>query len=254
MKKTFIVALACSLFAVNAASAQSETYYGSQKGGFSIGMNAFPVLDYVGNMFNSSTDNYLINLGSELSGRYFVSDQWAVAAAFSMDRIKDTQFLYLNTAKPNDITDRDITISNYYTLRLGADYLLRPGKRLQPFVGLYAVAMYFGDAEVYEQEAFDNGTNKQGASTTRMSTPSFTYGAEALLGIEYFLGKQFSVSALMGLTAYVNNTKTVAKYKTDDPAITQDFIDENNFSKKTSKTSQISTNMVMGNVSFNFYF
>ena len=58
----------------------------------------------------------------------------------------------------------------------------------------------------------------------------------------------------MGLTAYVNNTKTVAKYKTDDPAITQDFIDENNFSKKTSKTSQISTNMVMGNVSFNFYF
>ncbi len=88
----------------------------------------------------------------------------------------------------------------------------------------------------------------------RVSSPTFIYGAEALLGIEYFLGKQFSVSALMGLTAYVNNTKTVAKYKTDDPAITQDFIDENNFSKKTSKTSQISTNMVMGNVSFNFYF
>ena len=45
-----------------------------------------------------------------------------------------------------------------------------------------------------------------------------------------------------------------ALWKTDDPAITQDFIDENNFSKKTSKTSQISSNMVMGNVSFNFYF
>lgn len=254
MKKTFIAALLCGLFAAGTVNAQTETYYGAQKGDFSISVNASPLLDYVGNMFNSSTENYLTGFASGLAGRYFVSDQWAVAAAFSMDRIKDTQFLYLNTAKPNDITDRDITISDYYNLRLGADYILRPGKRLQPFVGLYAVAMYFGDVEVYEQEAFDNGTNKQGASTTRVSTPSFSYGAEALLGIEYFLGKQFSVSALMGLTAYVNNTKTVAKYKTDDPAITQDFIDENNFSKKISKTSQISTNMVMGNVSFNFYF
>lgn len=254
MKKTFIAALACGLFAAGTVNAQTETYYGSQKGGFSIGMNAAPVLDYVGNMFNASAENYLTNLGSELMGRYFVSDQWAVGVAFSMDRSKDAQFLYLNTDKPKDITDRDITISNFYDLRLGADYLFRPGKRLQPFVGVYAVAMSFGDVEVYKQKAFDNGTKKQGASTMRVSEPTFVFGTEALLGIEYFLGKQFSVSALMGLTAYVNNTKTVAKYKTDDPAITQDFIDENNFSKKTSKTSQISTNMVMGNVSFNFYF
>lgn len=254
MKKSFIVALACSLFAVNAANAQGETYYGSQKRGFSISMNATPVIDYVGNMFNGSTENYLTNLGSELSGRYFVSDQWAVGVAFRMDRSKDTQFLYENTAEPDVITDRDIDISNFYTLRLGADYLFRPGKRLQPFVGLYAVTMLDGTVDVYKQDAFDNGSEKQGASTMRVSSPTFIYGAEALLGIEYFFGKQFSVSALMGLTAYVNNTKTVAKYKTDDPAITQDFIDENNFSKKTSKTSQISTDMVMGNVSFNFYF
>ncbi len=74
MKKTFIVALACGLFAAGTVNAQSETYYGSQKGGFSIGMNAAPVLDYVGNMFNASAENYLTNLGSELMGRYFVSD------------------------------------------------------------------------------------------------------------------------------------------------------------------------------------
>ena len=70
-----------------------------------------------------------------------------MGVAFSMDRSKDAQFLYLNTDKPKDITDRDITISNFYDLRLGADYLFRPGKRFQPFVGVYAVAMSFGDVE-----------------------------------------------------------------------------------------------------------
>ena len=39
MKKTFIAALLCGLFATGTVNAQTETYYGAQKGGFSIGMN-----------------------------------------------------------------------------------------------------------------------------------------------------------------------------------------------------------------------
>ena len=94
MKKSFIVALACSFFAVGAVNAQTETYYGGKNGSFALSIGADPVIDFVGNMFNSSTDNYLNGLGGTLAGKYYVSDKFAVAAELGIDNMKSTSFTY----------------------------------------------------------------------------------------------------------------------------------------------------------------
>lgn len=253
MKKSFIVALACGLFAVNAANAQNNTYYGSQKGGFSISIDAEPLLDYVGNMFNASTENYLFGVGSGLFGRYFVSDQWTVGVGFGFDRMKGTSFAYMNDDMPNDITEKEGAALSTFDLSIGGEYLLRPGQRLQPFVGLYAVIGGTNDVMRYEQIAFENANGKQESEMLKTSTPCFVYGAQANLGVEYFMSKNISISVIMGLGAYFYTVKSVSKYETSGN-LSQEVIESLNFNKVTSKSSWISSDFVSGNIAFNFYF
>ena len=253
MKKTFIAALVCGLFAAGTVNAQTETYYGAQKGDFSISVNASPLLDYVGNMFNSSTEDYLTGLASGLAGRYFVSDQWAVGVGLNINRDKEVGYDYINTAKPNEITGKTNTFMSSYGLSIGGSYLLRPGKRLQPFVDVYAILSKTNILLGFENNAFENGSETQDNTILEIGFPIFVYGAAAEIGVEYFVTKQFSISAVMGLTAYSSISGTVSKFETDAD-MEQELIDELNFNNKSAKTSSISTSQTSGNISLNFYF
>lgn len=254
MKKTFIAALACSLFAVNAASAQNETYYGGQKGSYSVSLDADPLFNYVGNMFNASTENYLFDVGSGLSGRYFVSDQWAVGFGFSMDRFKNTLYIYDDVANPTVITDRDMEFSNYFHLGIGGEYIFRPGKRLQPFVGAYAIYGRINDGKAYKQIGFENEHDKQYASTMKASEPTNIFGFDAFIGVEYFFSQNFSVSVIAGgLTGYIYADKTVSKYKTD-AEMPKEQLDQLNYNEKIGSTAVLNTDRMVSNVALNFYF
>lgn len=253
MKKTFIAALACGLFAAGTVNAQTETFYGGQKGDFSVSVNASPLLDYVGNMFNGTTENYLTNFGSGLAGRYFVSDQWAVGVGLNINRDKSIEYDYLNTAKPTEITGKSISLTSSYGLTIGGSYLLRPGKRLQPFVDVYAILAKSNMVMGFDNNAFDNGSETQDAQMLKIGFPIFVYGAAAEIGVEYFVTKQFSISAVMGITAYGSNAGTVSEFETEGD-MDQELIDELNFRTKSAKSSSISTSQASGNISLNFYF
>ena len=58
MKKTLMILAAVMVF--TSANAQDEKWYGSKEGGFAITMNADPVLNYVGNMFNGTQNNSMV--------------------------------------------------------------------------------------------------------------------------------------------------------------------------------------------------
>ena len=87
----------------------------------------------------------------------------------------------------------------------------------------------------------------------RTSDPTLYFGVDATLGVEYFLGKNFSVYVLTGLAATWYSDKAVAKYKTDAD-MTQEELDLLNYNKKIAKASIISTDLLIGNVGFSFYF
>ena len=256
MKKLFLLALACSFFAVGTTNAQTETYYGGQKGSWAITVGADPVIDFVGNMFNGTQDNYLGNLGATLAGKYFLSDKLAVTAGVTFNNWKDKSFTY----NPEDEDYKEVinTYSEgnrYFALNVGAQYYFRPGKRLQPFVSAnisYGRRNYnYTVSKDYEYKV--EGEIAQYDATTKNSSPVNIFGCAANIGVEYFLGKNVSISGALGIGVDTSTYKTVMKYKTDDKEMPKEAIDAQNYNIKNSRSTSFGT-LMNGNIAFNFYF
>lgn len=214
MKKTLIMALACSFFAVN-ANAQSETYYGSEKGGFAIAINADPAINFVGNMFNGTQENYFEGLGTTIAGKYFMSNQFAVTAELDITGTKVTAFGYDDPEADDEITSKTGTGDVAFSLGVGFQYMLRPGKRLQPFVG---ANVYYGRINQYTfikmpEYKYEDGT-KQKETTYKNGTPLNALGLQANVGIEYFLGKNVSISAALDFGIYSATMKEASEFET----------------------------------------
>lgn len=258
MKKLFLLALACSLFAVGTTNAQNENYYGGQKGSWAITVGADPVIDFVGNMFNGTQRNYLYNLGASLSGKYFMSDKFAVTAGVRFSNRKDKEYSFDN---PEDKNFEEVTSTNIqnafrnFQLNVGAQYYFRPGKRFQPFIG--AVIAYgrnntYNYSKGYEYKV--NGEIIQYDGYLKESSPTNTFSCLANVGIEYFLGKNVSISAALDLGVETSTNKSVAKFDTEDPSVTKEYVNEQNYKIKNSTTTIFGTGLMNGNIAFNFYF
>lgn len=261
MKKTFIMVLACSFFAVNAASAQNENvYYGSENGGFALTIGADPVINFVGNMFNGTMDNSLEDLGGTIAGKFFLTDRFALNAELGINNFKTKSFTYNPEDEDYEEIIREVTEgSKEFTLGLGVQYYLRPGKRLQPFVG---ANIYYGrtNRDFYSGESFDA---KYGEgyyevniydSYTKESTPVNSFALAANIGIEYFLRQNISISATLDLGVKTDTQKEISKFDTDDRDYEKEDIDERNYSYKSKKSTYFSTGLMTSKIAFNFYF
>ena len=254
MKKTFMMALACSLLAAG-ANAQTETYYGSEKGGFAIAIDADPAINFVGNMFNGTQENYFEGFGTTLAGKYFVSNQFAVTAELGISGSKLTEFSYDDPEADDEITSKSGLGDATFSIGVGFQYLLRPGKRLQPFIG---ANVYYGRANQYTfakapEYKFEDG-EKQRETTYETGTPLNALGLQTNIGIEYFLGKNVSISAALDFGVYSATTKDVSKFETDDKDLEDMYDEELNYNKRTGKITYYATNMMGGSLAFNFYF
>lgn len=265
MKKSFIVALACSFFATGAVNAQTATYYGGKNGTFALSIGADPVIDFVGNMFNGSTENYLNGLGGTLAGKYYVSDKFAVAAELGIDNMKSTSFTY----NPEDedykeVIRKETDGNKLFSLGLGAQYYLCPGKRLQPFVG---ASIYYGRSNInyefdqsfeaeWEEEIYPGRTEKFETydGYNKQSSPVNTFAAMANVGVEYFLKPNISLSATLDLGLSTSSHKEISKYDTDNGDVKKEEIESKNYSYKTHKSTYFATGMRGGKLAFNFYF
>lgn len=255
MKKTFIMALACSFFAVN-ASAQTETYYGGQEGGFAISLKAEPVINFAGNVLNGTMNNELDTeeLAKTVAAKYFVSDNLALTAQLDWDNSRETSFQYGDSEEPFDITGRAISTSKDFEVRVGIQNYFRPGKRLQPFFGaniLYGRTNNISNSLSYE---FENDFIEQHEAQHKTSSPTNTLGLTANLGVELFLSKNISLSTCLDLGIKAETSKSISKYDTEDRDIDDDYIDARNYNKKTSKSLSLATGQMRGNLALNFYF
>lgn len=256
MKKLFLLAVVCSFFAVGTVNAQNEKYYGGQKGSWAITVGADPVIDFVGNMFNGTQGNYLGNLGGTLEGKYFLSDKLAVTAGVTFDNSRKKMF----TINPEDKDHKEViktetTGDRRFKINAGAQYYFRPGKRLQPFVSAnISYGRTNNDYTInksYEYKVEDK--IQQYDETTKTSSPVNIFGCEANIGVEYFLGKNVSISGELGFGLETSTYKNVKKFDTEIPEYPKEQIDAQNYKEKKRRETSFGT-LMNGNIAFNFYF
>ncbi len=253
MKKLFLLALVCCLFAVGTANAQNENYYGAQKGSWAVTVSANPIINFIGNI--GSGDNYLNNLGATLGGKYFIGDKFALTAGVGFNNYNNTYFYYENIEDTEEVTRKKINGDKNFSFNLGAQYNLRQGKRLQPFLGASIMYERGNISTTYKAYEYDeNGVIEQYNGKGKESYPTNTFGIIANLGIEYFIGKNVSISAALDLGVKTSTNKHVQKLETEDPDATKEYIDSQNYKEKISKNTTFGTGLMNGNIAFNFYF
>lgn len=253
MKKVFF-ALVCAMLSFSAIAGEKgePVYYGPQKGSFAVSFSALPVVNFVGNMFNGTveqafdTDFSLQNNffdGSTLDVKYYVSDRWGITLGAGFNCSKGTLFSYSQEeGKEDEVVSKDINADRAIMLTLGAQYVLRPGCRLQPVLGARLMYAFNNEVEKFVDKVESNNNTKAGA-------PSAMFGIIGDLGVEYFFSKNISLGAVanLGLGRVVNKTKISGP----DPVNEGERIKE---TVKVSTSSMFATGQIGGNLSLTFYF
>ena len=241
MKKNFMMALVCSVMAINAVNAQTENvYYGSKKGGFAIGVGATPVLDFVGNMFNGSTSNSFYGLGSTLYGKYFVTNNWVVLGGLYINNQRTKIFSYEDANDVEKVTMTNLEKDNDWKVFVGGNYLLRPGKGLQPSIG--AMIKYIrGNSTVAD-------TDEENEITSSTSFPVVNaLGFAASVGVEYYMSRNISIEANLTLQTAMQTIRSASRNETQDDS----YIVGQNYSRIVAKANAWAT---YSEVLFNVYF
>ena len=169
--KKLISIIAIGLMPFMSISAQSEDSknYLPEQGDMAFGINVKPVLKYVGNIFNGTTNNKLKNLGGEpiisnvadfesfesdfspsvsIMGKYMLTDSWGVRANVGLmlnqntDReyVIDDKQAVLDPFNESKLIDTRYKSTNGMSLMLGAEYR-KGSKRIQ---GVFGMGILFG--------------------------------------------------------------------------------------------------------------
>lgn len=243
MKKFLVTLVAAAMVAV---SASAEEFYGAEEGGFAITFNANPLVNFVGNMFNGTQNNKIQDFnglknpmfgGTTITGKYMLKDNMAIDLGFGFDNNYDVDNNYEDSKDLEKKTSFKRTSKTDFMLKGGIQYLLRPGKRLQPTLGLDLVYAHKNNFTFYEDEANDN--------TYYTGNPTNALGLMGSVGVEYFLFKQVSVGATVDFAiakAWTRESRDYSNYKSG------------NYSRVSETSTMIKTGNLGGNLSLNFYF
>lgn len=212
-KVLFVAALfiGATTFAQDGLTSKKGEAYLPEAGDYAIGFDGTPFLDYAGNLLNGATGNTLnatwVSSGQPMTivGKMFKDENTAyrgkVRIGFgssSIDNLVDT-----NTSAfsgPSYITNTSST-SNF-NLTLGGGIEKRRGStRIQGFYGAEAL-ISFGSTGTSEEYGIDlSATNTNGGAARVTSTSagaSFTFGARAFAGVEWFVAPKVSLAAEYG--------------------------------------------------------
>lgn len=227
---------------VNRLSNGEGKYYGARQGGFAISFGADPVINFIGNMFNGTTNQSFEGFkglstdlfsGATLTGKYMLRDNVALTLGLGFDNSKKTKHNY-------DLEDKETQIKSdgdkRFMLMVGGQYLLRPGKRLQPILG---VNIAYGHSNLQ----YSHTENKrEGATDSNKDNPANTLGLLGNVGVEYYITKSISLSATVDLGV----CKTWTKEKSENG--------EKKVSHLDTTECKLKTGQFGGNLAINFYF
>jgi hypothetical protein len=174
-----------------------------QKGDWSIGVDALPYLNYLGNMMNNTSDNTL-DLGSYvLYGRYFLSDNTAIRVALGVDNSNDISREYVTDdaavyKDPNAQTqDSYKEVSSHVSIDLGYQ-IFRGYGRLR---GFYGAHIGYGYNRYKEYYTYGNPISEMN------QTPTINYGSynsnhARLLEYDGGIYQTISIGAIAGVEYY----------------------------------------------------
>ena len=244
MKKILAVALLAVLsLSAMAGNDNEDVYYGPQAGSFSISFSALPVVDFVGNMFNGTQHQSFDGLtgpstnvfeGATIDMKFFTSDRFGVVVGAGLNCFSQKRFQYESVPDDEIIAQTKNGVTDIM-LTFGAQYVIRPGRRLQPVIATRLVYAFDRDVEKFTD--FDNKEYNY-----KEADPSSMFGLVMDLGVECFLSKNISLSAYADLGFYTTSNKEKMTSESED------------YSKKISSSAAFGTGMLGGNLALNFYF
>lgn len=207
-------------------------------GEWGVGMNAMPIINYIGNAFNGNTNNTYMNgnkfvnywAGNTLFGKYMLSDDNAVRAHLRVGQYNSTysNYVYNDAANSPDslVMDSYTTRSSFYNI--GGGYEFRRGKnRLRGIYG--GEVMYRFQRGISTDYTYGNGYGIGNQAPTATSWFSWGgvngtpgpigerivsqtggnyngVGLRAFIGVEYYvlpkicIGTEFGWGAMYGKT------------------------------------------------------
>jgi hypothetical protein len=171
------------------------------QGSFAFGIDATPVLTYVGGLFSDNhattpTFNY-----AGFYGKYFLADNLALRGKVKLnfDSNTDVDLVPKIGGNPDDLVEDKTTISNMdVELRVGIEK--RIGKtRLQGFYGAeIGFGMGFNNNESYTYGNSLSATNPVFRPVSQNNGTAFGVGANLFVGAEYFIAPGIALGGELG--------------------------------------------------------
>lgn len=193
-----------------------------EAGDWGLGMNAAPILGYVGNMFNGTagnaagtgfvTGNPLLNSGGAIYGKYFIDANTAYRGTFRISSASTkTVNLQDTTQSAQPQSDfgyvENITKTSGFGFALGAGMEWRKGhNRIQGYYGGDVLLTFGGVAPnsktdyalALDSVNFNSGYVTNGRTLSTKAGASFGLGLRGFVGVEYFVAPKLSLGAEFG--------------------------------------------------------
>lgn len=292
--KKLISIIAIGLMPFMSISAQSEDSknYLPEQGDMAFGINVKPVLKYVGNIFNGTTNNKLKNLGGEpvtnnasdfksdilptvsIMGKYMFSDNWGVRANVGLMLGKDTDREYviddkqavLDPFNESKLIDTRHTAKNGMSLMLGAEYR-KGSKRIQGVFGMGVLFGFYNQNISYDfanavTELNDHPTSaswvkncKNGYRIVNEKTEgNLFYGITGSAGVEWFVAPKVSLGAEVNLSLYHINGGQLYTQSEGYNNVTQQFVERTDLTSPGNDKLRFGTESLGGSLYMAFYF
>lgn len=232
------------LFILGHLSLQAETNseeYLPRAGSIALGVDATPILNFIGNMFNGTNSspgnsNTLDLSSASIYGKYYLSDKIAIRGTFVISGIhhKDEAFVrddaafYINPLNNKEVVDTRTNTNNDYFTSVALQKFMG-NARLRGFLGIQLLAGY---QSITDRYGYANPmTDLNPAPSIAVSLSSYTAanerplevrtlnslktGGGLIAGIEYFVLPRICIGGEVSLNAiYSHNGELYSKSET----------------------------------------
>jgi hypothetical protein len=200
-------------------------------GDYAIGVEATPYLEYLGNMFNGTTDNTLDTDDNTLYGRYFLDDNSALRLVLNIDHssnnyknyVRDDNAYILNPLSNAQVVDNENYKNSGFMLGIGYQKFRGYG-RLR---GFYGAQVMFGTSSYSYEYTYGNPmtaanqtptsswSNGDGSRTLKENNGGYTTaGLSVLAGVEYYFAPKICIGGEINL-AYMYQKGKQTNYTTE---------------------------------------